>query len=137
MRHLLLGILLVGLAACETAGEVRHAPKPQSFTQGLAQIQGQIGYLRDMTAFFLDIRGENCVTSPNTDLCTAASRIDAKTREYRDKVDLMYGAYEASQGVLSQCKIVYNSVTLPCDTTEDQILAGLIELQALLPKGEM
>lgn len=133
---LALGLGLLALTACETAGVVRHSSKPQTFTQGLAQIQGQIGYLRDMTAFFLDTRGEDCVKSPNTDLCTAAAKIDAKTREYRDKVDLMYHAYEASSGVLSQCKIVYNNVVLPCETTEDQILAGLIELKALLPKGE-
>lgn len=136
MRLFILGLAFLGLAACETAGVVRHSSKPQTFTQGLAQIQGQIGYLRDMTAFFLDIRGEDCVKSPNTDLCAAAAKIDVKTREYRDKVDLMYHAYEASSGVLSQCKIVYNNVVLPCETTEDQILAGLIELQALLPKGE-
>jgi len=132
----LIGIFLVfvGLAGCETAGEIKKMPAPQDFIQALAEAQGEISALRDTTAFILQAKGENCQMNPVTDLCAAADEIRKRTKEYRDQIDLMKTAY-AGVGNVADCRIVWNNQTLPCSGQSDQILAGLIELRKLLPKG--
>lgn len=139
MKRLLL-IYLVAIFAttgCATYKEVQQSVQPQTFKQTLAYVDGQIAGLRDLTAFTLNAQNQDCKATPNTDLCAAAKKIDAATKAYLVRQDLVQNAYAAVNGVVGNCKIDYDGVTLPCADTEDQILAGLLQLKAILPKGEV
>lgn len=135
MRYLVLALALF-LPGCETMQAIQNSTPPQTFLQGLAQAQGEIATLRDLTAFTLNAEGENCIERPSTDLCAAAFKIDTKTREFSEKLDMIKTAYLRANGVLTECAIVYGGVTLPCETEQDVVLAGLIELRKLLPEGD-
>jgi len=141
MRNLLQIIILAIVvpiisSGCATYKAVQDSAKPQTFKQTIAYVDGQIAGLRDLTAFTLNAKNEDCKARPNTDLCAAAAKVDKATKDYIAQQDLILTAYGAADGVLNKCQIVYGGVTLPCESQEDAILAGLIQLKTLLPKGD-
>ena len=136
LQVFLLPVLLVSLISCATYKEMQTSAQPQTFKQTIAYVDGQIAGLRDLTALTLNAQGADCKASPNTDICAAAKKIDAATKEFLDKQDLVQTAYGAAGGVLTDCKINYGGVVFPCEDTEDQILAALLQLKTMLPKGD-
>ena len=138
LQVFLLPVLLASLISCATYEEMQTSVQPQAghFKQTIAYVDGQIAGLRDLTALTLNAQGADCKGSPNTDICVAARKIDVATKEFLAKQDLVQTAYGAAGGVLADCKINYGGVVFPCEDTEDQILAALLQLKTMLPKGD-
>lgn len=137
MKQLMIVIVaaMLALSGCETMQAARDIPPPQSFPEAMAQMQGQIAAMRNLTDFYIKMNKEDCINAPYTDLCTAAREINTITHKYRDSIDSIMNAYMLVDGQVHQCKIEYDGVTLPCESVSDQILAGLLDLRKMLPQG--
>ena len=139
-RAILLAACALLLSACATVHDAKRIPPPKTFLEALDIQQGEITAIRATTVFVLDAKGVNCnindpAATPYSDLCVAARKIRDTTRQYRDKLDTIREAYLGVHEMMYDCKIEYAGQQFACEDQYDEIVAGLLELQKLLPQG--
>lgn len=138
MTLVLFGAIAQSLTGCATVREAQEIPAPKTFAEAVAITHGEIGAIRETTAFMLRVRRENCVANPGSDLCKFAVRVDETTRDARDRLDQAYKVHAAfTAGLRPDCTITYEDMTVSCEDEVDRVAAGIVELRNLLVGGAL
>jgi len=133
----LLVLLIVPLAGCETAQVIKEASpeaKPQTFLEHLAGAYGEVGTVRKLAAFYARSKlpaSEDCQNNFST-ICNQAREVDKQTRLFEQQLDRIWDAYLLVEGKLEKCTIEWQGQSFPCESKTDQIISGLITLRGFV-----